>query len=63
MGKSLAKLVPQVIRKIDAAREALAELAEHADQEQLHAMDSRVKLQSDLTEYAEYLERATWWKK
>jgi len=60
---SLARRMPSIIKKLDAAREALAELAEYENQSELHAAASRVKLQTDLREYADYLESATWWRK
>ncbi len=61
---NLEKRVPKIIAKLDAARAALEELVELTEGEiPADVCDGRVRLQTDLREYADYLESATWWKK
>ncbi len=60
----ITKRIPVIIRKLDGAREALEELIHLTwDRDyQVPANDTRQKLRSDLLEYVEYLENATWWR-
>lgn len=61
---NLTTRVSVIIRKLDAARQGLAELVDL--QENLgtgNAGDSRMKLQTDIREFTDYLEKATWWRK
>lgn len=60
---NLVKRMPVIIKKLDAAREALAELSDYSDIAERHACDTRVKLSADLREYTDYLEKAKWWRK
>lgn len=52
------RAVRRAIKTLDAAYDAMGPLASD------HNGDgSRVRLRSDIREYLEYLERATWWRK
>lgn len=60
---SIKKKMPGIIKKLDKAIEAMDELWElTADSERQDPRDTRLQLKRDLTEYVDYLERATWWK-
>lgn len=52
------KQILAAIKAMDAARKALAPLMRFDD-----ANNSVMRLRTDLAEYAEYLENATWWRK
>lgn len=52
--------IKRVIKTLDAAWEALGCFTGCGD---IPADDTRVRLRSDMREYLEYLERATWWRK
>ncbi|SDB03628.1 hypothetical protein SAMN05660653_00164 [Desulfonatronum thiosulfatophilum] len=61
----IKKRMPVIIRKLDAAVDALEELI-HLTWDKdydVPANDSRQKLRTDLLEYSDYLEKAEWWKK
>lgn len=63
-GSHLAKRIPIILRKLDDAREALEELSDLLPREDgCRAADGRCQLASSLSEFADYLEKATWWKK
>lgn len=56
--------IPALIKKLDAAIDALDELGEYCpENERGQHIDSRYQLKSQLREYADYLEKATWWRK
>lgn len=60
---NIEKRIPGIIKKLDAAREALSDLIDFENKNEILANDSRVKLTTDLREYADYLEKSTWWHK
>ena len=65
-GKIMTNLtiqIPKIIKKLDAAREALNDLVEITESKSLPDYDARSKLRTDLREFADYLESATWWKR
>lgn len=56
--------IPALIKKLDAAIDALDELGDFCpENERGQQVDSRFQLKSQLREYADYLEHATWWRK
>lgn len=60
--------MPVIIRRLDAATDALSELMELMSEAGLDSAehrardDARMRLRSDLQSLSEYLERSTWWK-
>lgn len=60
----LTKRMPIIISKLDGARSALEELSDLLPREDgCRAIDSRCQLASAISEFADYLEKASWWKK
>jgi hypothetical protein len=59
---SLLTQIPKIIKKLDAARNALDELVQLTESKSIPDYDARSKLKTELREFADYLERATWWK-
>ncbi|WP_028575057.1 hypothetical protein [Desulfonatronovibrio hydrogenovorans] len=60
---NIQKKMPGIIKKLDKAIEALDLLWElTADSDREDPRDTRIQLRRDLAEYADYLERATWWR-
>ncbi len=61
---NLAKRIPVILSKLDGARDALTELADLMPREDgCRLIDGRCQLAAAITEFADYLEKATWWKK
>lgn len=60
----IKKRIPVICRKLEGAVDALEELIHLTwDKDcQVPAHDTRQKLRTDLLEYLEYLENATWWR-
>lgn len=60
---NLAKRIPIIIKKLDDARDALSELSDLIPRKDgCRLVDSRCQLASAISEFADYLEKSTWWK-
>ena len=60
---NLAKRIPVIISKLDGARDALEELSALLPRKDgCRAIDGRCQLASQISEFTDYLEKATWWK-